>query len=134
MKFTKQSQLQPQPKKKRKTKTERQKLIDQLDQLIRDILKEQPKICVCCKKSFSDEQLQVGHFITRRVYALRWDLRNVARQCYGCNLRHNYDPAPYANYMIKTYGKDVFDELIRTKNTVKKLSTAQLRELKGKLT
>lgn len=129
--FSKLSQLQ---KKKGTKKTDRKRLIASLDQLMREFIKKTETKCCCCGTT---EGLQVGHFITRRVYALRWDIRNCHAQCSGCNLRHNFDPSGYSRYMLRTYGKPIFDELIDTKNKATKLSLTQLREteeyLKGLL-
>lgn len=134
MKYAKSDQLKVKSKSKN-PKNERKELIKQLDQVIRDILKKQPEICVCCKQY--KDNLQVGHYVTRRVYALRWDLRNVARQCGGCNIRHNYDPIPYTRYILDMYGKQVLDDLTFTRNSINKVTVSMMRdmlvELKEKL-
>lgn len=123
--------------KKKKRGSERKKLVKQLDNLIREILKRGEDKCVCCGKSgigwFHPKDnpygLQVGHYVSRTVYALRWDLRNVHPQCSGCNITHNGDPIPYTRFMLDTYGKEVLDELTFKRNSINKVSTPRLREL-----
>lgn len=121
-------------KKKKKPANERKKLIAKLDDLIRAILKFDPPVCVCCKKTFDDDQLTVGHFITRKVYSLRWSFPNLARQCYGCNLYHNYDPSRYAAYVVEKHGLEVLKELAFGKQRVQKVTTPMMRDLVDQLT
>lgn len=115
-------------KKKKKPANERKKLIAKLDDLVRQVIRLRDTHCSCCKKKLG-EDIQVSHFVTRRIHAVRWNLKNVSGSCPGCNLRHNFNPVPYARYMIDTYGKEVLDELFVTKNTVKKLSMSDLRDI-----
>ena len=117
------------PKKKAPT---RKKLIKQLDDLVRQIIRTRDTTCCSCGKQLEDN-MQVSHFVSRRVYALRWDLRNVAGSCPGCNLRHNYDPLPYTRWLLKTWGKNVLDELFETKNKITKLGNSDLEEIKENL-
>lgn len=120
-----------QTKKKFSTvKSERKRLIKQLDDIVREIVC-QDHTCVCCGKYSS--VIQPGHFITRSIYALRWDLRNVWPQCPGCNLRHNYDPAPYASFLIRTQGAESIDKLIEAKHQSPKVTVVRMREIKQEL-
>jgi len=128
-------------KRAKKAKTSRKKLITELDDLVRTYLQMEPDECVTCHKKNLGEYhptgnptgLQVGHYISRRTYALRWELRNCHRQCAGCNIQHNVNPAPYTKYLLERYGSTIIDELIVIKNQVKKLSIKDLEELKIKL-
>lgn len=122
-------------------KTERQKMIDKLDDRVRDRLKaEYPKVCVTCGKAidwFHPQKnplgLQVGHYISRDIKQLRWYPKNIHPQCASCNWEHNKNPVPYTQFMLKTYGQEVLDELneIRrqAKANVKPLKSWQLEEL-----
>lgn len=122
---------------KRQSSTNRKKIVRELDNIIREILKKEDEVCCCCGKKnlgwFHPKDnpygLQVGHYVSRKVYALRWDLRNVAPQCSGCNYQHNNDPVPYTRYMLDKYGKEVLDELTFKRKAVNKHSTGQLKEL-----
>lgn len=141
--YSKLSQLQ---KKKGTKKSDRKRLVKRLDDLTREVLKTTyPDECVTCGKKnlgwFHPQSnpygLQPGHFISRICYALRWDFRNVWPQCSSCNYSHEFNPAPYAKFLIDRFGKEVLDELIDTKNKATKMSLTQLREteeyLKGLL-
>lgn len=101
----------PKLKKKRKTLPSKKSLVRSLDQVIRDILKERDKYCVCCGKSRVNTPLQVGHYISRTYYAVRWDLDNCHAQCGGCNIVHNVNPAPYTLFMEREYGPNILDQL-----------------------
>jgi 5-methylcytosine-specific restriction endonuclease McrA len=41
--------------------------------------------CFTCPVSSGWKYMEVGHFISRTVYLLRWDIRNVKPQCPKCN-------------------------------------------------
>jgi len=120
-----------------KSGSERKKLVKQLDHVIRDILKQGEDRCVCCGKSglgwFHPKDnpygLQVGHYVSRTVYALRWDLKNVHPQCSGCNYQHNNNPIPYTRFMLDHYGKEILDQLTFKRGQINKVSTPRLREL-----
>lgn len=117
-------------KKKGTVKSERKRLIKRLDDLVREIVCKDHTCCCCNKWS---EVIQPGHYITRKVYAIRWNLLNVHSQCQGCNLRHNYDPSPYTRYLLNTYGKQVIDELIDQKNNAPKTTLTRMREIEQEL-
>lgn len=116
-------------------KSERQKTIDKLDDLVRKRLKEEcPKYCVTCGKAidwFHPQNnpfgLQVGHYISRDIKQLRWCPKNVHPQCSSCNWEHNKNPIPYTQFMLKTYGQEVLDEL----NEIRRQAKADVKPLKG---
>lgn len=139
MKYTKESQVKKTTK-KRKPKNNRKAVVKKLDDTVREILQKRDKECCCCGRQsawFHPQNnpygLQVGHYVSRKVYAIRWDLRNVHAQCSGCNYQHNNDPVPYTRFMLDTYGKEILDELTFKRKAVKKFSTKQLEELLDKL-
>ena len=75
-------------------------------------------------------KLHAGHFISRGIYATRWDEQNVNAQCGGCNLKqslpdveiiHNYEVALEAKF-----GKGTIDRLLAKKHTIHKLNRAQM--------
>ena len=73
-------------------KPTRSKLIKKLDtvfsQWIRLSNADNNKNCICvtCNKVFFWKKIQAGHFLSRRFYSIRWDVRNVNPQCVGCNV------------------------------------------------
>lgn len=76
------------------------------DQLVREILTLRDESCVNfgCGRT---EGLHVGHYITRKVLALRWNLQNCNLQCDFHNEAHNTDPKPYHDAMFLLYGVGV---------------------------
>lgn len=122
-------------------KTPRQKIITKLDDVVRQILrKKYPEICVVCGKKTgwyhpkeNTGGLQVGHFVSRRFYALRWDLRNVHPQCSSCNFLHNNNPIPYTQFMLDYHGSHVIDELEAKRRHIAKYSIVTLHDLYDEL-
>ena len=41
--------------------------------------------CITCGRKYPIKQIQCGHFMSRKNYSTRWELENVAPQCFGCN-------------------------------------------------
>jgi hypothetical protein len=85
--------------------------------------------CCTCKKAMPWEDSQCGHWIKRGHHATRWDFRNVAPQCPGCNMYLSGAMDEFAAYICRTHGEDVMHELIRLKHTAKRWTIAELREL-----
>jgi len=76
-------------------------------------------ICISCGKW---EKLQAGHFIKRQYLALRFDERNVNGQCVRCNHFLHGNDGEYCHALIKRYGQEVVDELMRLKRTTVKMT------------
>lgn len=127
--------------KKRKKRSSRQKVIDKLDDLVRDRLKkEYPEVCVTCGRRIgwfhplnNSYGLQVGHCVSRDIKQLRWHPKNVHPQCSSCNWEHEKNPIPYTLWIIKTYGQKTLEmlneERRKAKAEVKPLKDWQLQEL-----
>ena len=89
--------------------------------------------CITCGAQYpwgERTKLHAGHFISRGIYATRWDEQNVNAQCAGCNLMqslpdveiiHNYEVALEAKF-----GKGTVDRLLAKKHTTHKLNRGQL--------
>lgn len=115
----------------RKKKLTTKQVTKKLDQIIRDILKitagENPKCFVCGKYIgwFHPQEnpygLQVGHFISRRVMPIRWDLKNIEPQCSSCNRVHNHNQLEFTARMIEEYGKERIDYLNEKYQAYKKI-------------
>lgn len=89
------------------------KLTKALDQVIRDILHAKyphPTCFVCGRKTdwfnpkTNPRGCQVGHYISRRVYQLRWALYNVWPQCAPCNYMHQFNTLPFTTRIIDVIG------------------------------
>src|SRR5438128_10873218 len=61
---------------------------DENDELIRKLLRLKESRCYTCQISWKP-LLHPGHYITRKVFALRWHPIAVHLQCDACNEAHN---------------------------------------------
>lgn len=129
-------------RKKSKTQSNRKKLIKELDDLIRQIIKKRDSKCFTCGSDvedigyFSKENplgLQVGHYVGRKKYALRWNLKNVHAQCTFCNGKHRFDELPYTVALAEKYGKGIFKEFMYLRENHKSLNLGDLRDIKSEL-
>ena len=108
-----------QKKKTKKTRKKKKKVLsgkrltNKLDQMIRDIFKViyPNPVCFVCGQNkgwFHPKTnvcgCQVGHYVSRKYFFLRWDLDNVKPQCSVCNRFHNYNGIPYTLAIIKHHG------------------------------
>ncbi len=92
--------------------------------------------CVTCGIVKHWKRGDAGHFLPGRSSAILFDIRNVHFQCKPCNggFRHQkltkLDVADkYKEFMVKTYGQDVVDELKRLDKTTKQFTVPILREM-----
>lgn len=92
---------------------------NQLDSIVRKICRlewgDMPT-CVCCglTSGYSNPHtnphgIQIGHYIKRKKFILRWDIKNLWPQCSHCNVVHNENTLPFTQYILKTVGKDRLD-------------------------
>ena len=113
---------------KKSRKSERQVLINQLDQIVRDILKLRDKVC---QMTDAKEGLNVCHFISREVKACRWDLDNVILATSGINcFWMNKYRTRYRDFMVKRIGEDKVIQLEWKERKPAPIYTWQLKVLK----
>lgn len=67
--------------------------------------------CVTCGATKPIKEMQAGHFIPGRRGLTFFDERNVHPQDSGCNLFKHGNLIPYYEFMVKTYGQGVIEEL-----------------------
>ena len=70
--------------------------------------------CITCLKRFPIKELQCGHFIKRSNQQLKYDSRNLGRQCIRCNKYLDGAQDKMAYWCIKNEGLDTFNDLIMT--------------------
>ena len=88
---------------------------------LRDIDADGFSYCVTCGKPMTLKTSQCGHFISRRHFATRWEEKNCAAQCVGCNMfaqgkQYEFGLAIDTRFGIGTAQK----LLIQSKNKFKK--------------
>src|SRR3990167_6987111 len=112
----------------RKKKTERQCIIKQLDDIVRDILKLRDKVC---QMTGATQGLNVCHYISRSVLSCRWDLDNVILATGGINCfwMPKYKTR-YRDFMIKRIGLDKVEQLEWKERKPAPIYTCNLRLLK----
>lgn len=86
-------------------------------------------VCVTCHKVAPWKELQCGHFVSRVYLATRWDDRNCAVQCYGCNVGRNGNYAEFSAYMLRKFGPGIIDELLARKRSLVKYTIPDLQSL-----
>tara|TARA_R110002020_G_scaffold424388_2_gene633588 strand:- start:17713 stop:18120 length:408 start_codon:yes stop_codon:yes gene_type:complete len=113
---------------------------------LRDATDEGAVICVTCNKvGHYKSGMQCGHFQSRRHHATRWNEKNCAVQCIGCNCFKQGEQFRFSIYIDSKYGEgaaEYLEGLART--TVKfsridyeekisyyKLAVENLKKLKG---
>ena len=113
---------------KRRKPNERQQLVLELDQLVRDILKLRDKVC---QMSGATKGLNVCHFISRAVIACRWDLDNVILATSGIN--NFWMPkykTRYRDFMVKRIGLDKVEQLEWKERKPAPIRTSDMQLLK----
>lgn len=117
---------------KRKKPT-RSKLVKKLDILFSQFVrlsnadKNGYCTCVTCGKKghWKDGSMQAGHFMSRKHYNTRWDVRNVKPQCVGCNMFKSGEQYKYSIYL----GSELSKELYLQSNKIVKFSNDELQEM-----
>jgi len=67
--------------------------------------------------------------MSRKHYSTRWDEKNCAPQCFGCNVGGQGQQFLYAKYIDDTYGEGTADELLQKSREIVKFSTHELEEM-----
>jgi len=77
--------------------------------------------CITCGKLDGWRKLQCGHYYSRVHLPLRWEEKNTAVQCVGCNVFSQGKGPEFARYLQKKHGDDVLEYLENKKNNKVKL-------------
>jgi hypothetical protein len=100
-------------------------------ELLKQIVRLKYPACVTCG---SVANPAASHYHKRGKTRLRYDLRNVTRQCAACNNIHNYYHGAYEAWMLKNYGAEVVAELAElSKLTSWKWTISELRAMHDNL-
>lgn len=125
-------------------KPSRKTLVRKLDKIVGDIVKLRDGKCIVCNTT---KNLTSGHLFSRVAYSTRWDLDNCYAQCLSCNFRHESDPYPMTQSVLKKHRPRIenmkfiglieeeewLDELHREYVTPHKFKDFELEELYNKL-
>lgn len=120
-------------------KTTRKGWVRKLDALVKQIVVARDGKCIVCGTT---KNLTPGHLFSRVAYSTRWDLDNVYAQCLNCNFRHESDPYPMTQAVLKY--QEMYNQVWKDSNewlanlhmtyvTPHKFKTYQLEELYNEL-
>src|SRR3990167_10609952 len=84
------------------------------------------KRCYTCG---SVKNLQCGPFVSRSHNATRYDPENCRAQCVGCNVFKNGNTAEYSYRLLKEFGQEKFNDLIKRGRETKQFSVQELKEI-----
>lgn len=87
--------------------------------------------CVTCGSQDKWQNMDNGHYLSRRYMQIRWDEMNVGCQCHHCNRDMGGNLVRYRMYLIKKYGYDPTDVL---KSKVKTRGKVQLSDIEHIIT
>lgn len=122
-------------------KSERSRLIKNIDKFFSKYIRQRDSQdglgrCITCRQTVEISKAHAGHFIPRGCMLTRWDERNVALQCAGCNTYRGGEQAEYLLALERKYGRPVVDELMllkkKWKRENKSFTIGELRELAQK--
>lgn len=110
----------------KKNKTELRQLVEKLDKVFADYVKEKNKVagvykCFTCDKIFPLNRIQLGHFHSRKYYAIRWDEFNAECQCVSCNCLNHGMQYEFGKRLEKKHGVEIVNQLAIKKNNRFKL-------------
>lgn len=81
-----------------------------------------PPVCFTCGKPVAGSNDHTAHFIPKSVCGayLKYDLRNLRRCCYYCNINLGGNGSMYYKKLVEIEGQEYVDQLFNDKNiTVK---------------
>lgn len=87
-------------------------------------------VCVSCGEVKHWKSAHAGHYIPKSLgLSIYFEERNVHPQCPGCNKWRHGNLAPYALFLLKTYGPTILEELDAKQRTFEKISEWRYLEL-----
>lgn len=72
--------------------------------------------------------MHAGHFISRRHNATLFSEMNVHAQCLYCNLWDYGNSGVYAQNLIRDYGQEAFDNLVKESRKIKQFTVKELEQ------
>lgn len=85
--------------------------------------------CVTCGKTALIEELQCGHYESRKHNATRYREDNCHCQCPGCNVFQHGNMAKYSLWIDQRYGPNKRKELRREAQKIKQFTRTELEEI-----
>ena len=89
-------------------------------------IRNRDKACVLCG---SRKELQNGHYISRSVNILRYDIRNCNCCCVVCNVFKNGNMVEYSAFMRRKHGPDIIETLLKEKQQLHQFTRQELESI-----
>ena len=83
----------------------------------------------CGKQAHWKDNMQAGHFQSRKHYSTRWDELNVHPQCPKCNVFSQGEQYEYAKFLDRTYGEGTAESLVQKAREIEKFSQLELESM-----
>ena len=77
----------------------------------------------------SDRKMNCGHVIRRGFLSTRWDEENAFCITAGENIAHEYNPEPFTQWIVSSFGKDYIPRLQRKAQTFKKYTVGDIEAI-----
>jgi 5-methylcytosine-specific restriction endonuclease McrA len=103
------------------------------DRLVEDGVVTDYCPCCSCGRVYDLKQMQAGHFIPGRRNSNLFDDRGCHAQCYSCNMHKNGNWPGYYEFMLKTYGQSVIDDLLKQNKELLTFDENYLQTLASRL-
>ena len=119
-------------------KSTRSKLVKKLDTIfslyirLRNSENEIIECFTCGKNAHYKDNMQCGHFQSRKYYATRWNTINCQAQCKSCNVFKYGEQFIFGNRLNAKYGEGTSEKLQKKAKQIAKLSTNDLTMLINK--
>ena len=89
-------------------------------------------LCITCGVEKPYKELHAGHYVPRDNYSVRYDLRNLAPQCFKCNMKLPGCKAgnitQYTKYLVSQYGWPWVEKLIKDGEQSRQWTPEELRQ------
>lgn len=110
-----------------KGNSERSQLIGYADKYHSAYIRGLSEYCYTCDRQF--EELQNGHFMSRRFIRTRWDNTNCHPQCNECNVEKGGNLIVYEQRLRREYGDEAIDNLKQLARSGNKFTLAEIQEV-----
>lgn len=116
------------------SKSERSRLIREADRVFSIYIRKKDAIngiarCVTCGASGHWKLMHNGHYLSRRIIAIRWNQVNCNVQCERCNIELSGNLGRYRDYLQQKHGAEVEEYLRHKMRTKGKTTNAEIQDI-----
>ncbi len=113
--------------------TARKRAVDALDRIFSIWVRRRAAVdgyveCFTCRVKHRWQDVDAGHFMSRRHMATRWEPQNVHPQCKGCNGFRAGEQFRYGKRLDELYGAGTADRMEQASRRAVKWPLWQLKE------